>query len=163
GSRLARLIAGAGGEDVILVAETLTPSLVAAAPAQVVGIAAASDDEDTGASGQGHTSHAAILARGRGIPLVFVPSHVALAIAEGEMVVLDATASPSRLWVTPSDARIAAARAALAERERTREAEASRWTAPLSHLPKLGGAPFAVRVNIGSIHEGVPEGAEGIG
>jgi phosphotransferase system HPr (HPr) family protein len=162
-SRLAHVLARAAGEELILVAETLTPSLVAALPERVVGIVAGLAEENAGSSGGHHTSHAAILARGRGIPLVYALSHVVAAIAEGEMVVLDATAEPSRIWVMPSEARIASAREALAEQVRTRVAEEARWTAPLSQLLRLDGMPFAVRVNIGSIHEGVPKGAEGIG
>ena len=61
--------------DVVVVAEELTPSLVARLPPRVRGIVAV-DDSDV-ASGAVRTSHAAILARGRELPLALVPSHVA--------------------------------------------------------------------------------------
>jgi phosphoenolpyruvate-protein kinase (PTS system EI component) len=108
-------------------------------------------------------SHAAILARGRDIPLVFVASHVALAIADGETVVLDATTTPPRLWISPSEARVAEARAAKEEHARISLAGASQLQAPLGHLAVLEDAPFAVRVNVGSVHDAVPKGADGIG
>src|SRR5262249_4173876 len=71
GSRVARLLAGASAEDIVLVTDTVTPSLVAAIPERVVGIVARLAEEEARASSASHSSHAAILARGRGIPLVF--------------------------------------------------------------------------------------------
>ena len=162
--RLARTLGEAtAAGDVVLVVETLTPSVVAAAPEGVVGIIAATPDDGQGTPGRGYTSHAAILARGRDIPLMFVPSHVALAIAEGEMIVLDSMNAPPRLWVGPSEARIAEARAAQDELRRAANEAAAALLAPLSHLAARDGKPFAVRVNVGSLHDGVPKGAEGIG
>jgi phosphotransferase system HPr (HPr) family protein len=163
-TRLAlRLAREAAQGDVVLVVETLTPSLVAAAPDGVVGIIAAAGDDGAGPVGRGYLSHAAILARGRAIPLVFVASHVALAIGDGETIVLDATNAPPRLWVSPSEARLAEARSAKEEHERNSLAGASRLQAPLAHLAAFDDAPFAVRVNVGSVHDAVPRGAEGIG
>jgi phosphotransferase system HPr (HPr) family protein len=162
--RLARTLARAAGDgDIVLVVEALTPSVVAAAPEGVVGIVAAAGDDGQTSLGRGYTSHAAILARGRDIPLLFVPSHVALSIAEGELVVLDAMNAPPRLWVAPSEARIAEARAAKEELKRAANAAATRLLAPLAHLVTRDGTPFAVRVNVGSVHDAVPKGTEGIG
>jgi phosphoenolpyruvate-protein kinase (PTS system EI component) len=62
------LLEGRSG-DRVLVTEMLTPSVVASLPAGVVGIIAAA--EDAGQTGAGASSHAAILARGRDIPLAF--------------------------------------------------------------------------------------------
>jgi phosphoenolpyruvate-protein kinase (PTS system EI component) len=53
--------------DLILITEELTPSLIARLPKRVVGVIAASSEED-GARGL-YTSHAALLARGRGVSL----------------------------------------------------------------------------------------------
>ena len=56
--------------DLLLATESLTPSVVASLPAHVVGIVAAAETVETGTES---TSHAAILARARDIPLAFVP------------------------------------------------------------------------------------------
>jgi phosphoenolpyruvate-protein kinase (PTS system EI component) len=111
---------------------------------------AAPDDAGTGESDAGYASHAALLARGRGIPLLFVASHVAHAIREGDMIVLDTRPSPARLWASPSEARVAEARAALADDLHRRHEAELLAAAPLAHLPAHGGAPFAVRVNVGT-------------
>jgi phosphocarrier protein FPr len=155
-SRLTRLLAQTPDGEVILITEEVTPSLVAAVPERVVGIVAASDQP-------GDTSHAAILARGRGVPLVFVSPHVALSITDHDMIVLDASTPAPRLWLTPSAERIAEARAARAQHSRAASGDSSRPIASLSHLPRHDGAPFAVRVNVGSIYDGIPAGAHGIG
>ncbi|MEO6572571.1 MAG: HPr family phosphocarrier protein, partial [Polyangiaceae bacterium] len=69
--------------DLILITEELTPSLIARLPKRVVGVIAA--EEDDGGRGL-YTSHAALLARGRGLPLVFAPAHVALAITDEQVI-----------------------------------------------------------------------------
>jgi len=153
-SRLARILALAPDGDLVLVVETLTPSLVTAVPDRVVGIVASHDAENPRA---GYTSHAAILARGRGIPLLFVPPHVVFGVADGETVVLDATKPSPRLWVSPSEAKIAEARAeALSSRKRALEEE-ERARTSLSHLG------ISVRINVGSLHDHVPASADGVG
>ena len=157
-----RLAAGPPG-DVVLIVHELTPSLVAALPRRVTGIIAALDDAEAGAPGVGYASHAAILARGRGIPLLFVAPHVAEAVAEGELVVVDTRRSPPGLWISPSEARIADARVALADEVRRRREAESQAAAPLSHLPCRSGAPFAVRVNVGTVHDYIPASSDGVG
>ncbi len=142
-------------EDAVLVTDALTPSLVASLPPRVAGIVAGADDADT--RPVGFTSHAAILARGRGLPLTFVPPHVAAQISDGELVVVDTTTSPANVWASPSDVLVLYAR----ERRETRareHANASRLAlSPLTHLG------VAVRVNISSLEDPVPEAAEGVG
>jgi phosphotransferase system HPr (HPr) family protein len=135
--------------EIILVIEGITPSAVASAPEHVIGIIAATEEAT------GTTSHAAILARGRGLPLAYVPSHVAFAIEDGMRVVLDTTEVTARIWADPSDELIAEARARK-EQLRLEDERASRLA--VEPLPLV-----AVRVNIGSTRERVPEGAEGIG
>ncbi len=149
------LLEGRDG-DRVLVIESLTPSVVAALPARVVGIVAASDA--TGKRGGEYTSHAVILARGRGIALAFVPSSVVGAIADDATLVLDTTGSVASIWVAPDESVLAEAHRRHEEWvQRPAEEEAEVAHAPLAHLG------LEVHVNIGSIHERVPASAEGIG
>ncbi len=142
--------------DRILVTETLTPSVVASLPGRVVGIISAVPggmDE----RGGGHTSHAAILARGRVIPFVLVSREVIAAIANDDLVVLDAQASPASIWVAPTDAIVQSAHQRRKELTRVRGDEETLVTAPLTHLG------LEVHVNVGSLHEHIPTSAEGVG
>ena len=155
---LADAFAAHAGRDVVLVTEALAPSLVASLPPHVVGILVGFDPEPGNAGtprGTGYTSHAAILARGREIPLAFVPSHVVAAIGDGDLIVLDTTGEGARVWVAPSEALAESARA---RREAHARERASEPDAPIAHLRGV-----AVRTNIGTIHDEVPRGAEGIG
>ena len=154
----------ARGGDVVLVADHVTPSLVAELPPGVVGIMAGDEtpEREGGAGARPvprapgfFTSHAAILARGRGLPLVFAPALVIHAILEGEIVALDATAREAWVWFAPGAetvARLREKRKAL-ERAHAHAAEASARSRPA----------VPVRVNVGSICDIVPEGADGIG
>ncbi len=142
------LLAGDRHDDIILVTDDLPPSVVASLPARIVGIVASNE------SGYGHTSHAAILARGRDVPLAFVPSHVVAAIGHGESIVVDTTASSARVWNAPSATLVADARSRRAIRMASRDDDER---TSLAHLS------VAVRANIGSLHERVPRAAEGIG
>jgi len=147
------LLEGCDG-DRVLVTENLTPSVVASLPGRVVGIIAAACDDDRGG---GHTSHAAILARGRVIPFVFVPREVISAIANDELLVLDATVSPASVWVAPASSIVDGARARREEWTRARGDEETQVMAPLTHLG------LEIHVNIGSLYEHVPAAAEGVG
>jgi phosphotransferase system HPr (HPr) family protein len=146
--------ASALGDEVVLVAERLTPSLVARMPGHVRGIVAVDEDPEAGVV---RTSHAAILARGRELPLALVPSYVAMAITEGDLVVVDTTASPARVWVAPSGSLVEDARARQRERA-ARQAEVARVIAGVKET--LG---VAFLVNLGSVHDRVPEGVAGVG
>jgi phosphoenolpyruvate-protein kinase (PTS system EI component) len=148
------LLEGRDG-DRVLATTSLTPSVVAVLPVRVVGIVAASDG--TPQSGGEYASHAVILARGRGIPLAFVPADVVLAIADDDTVVLDTTGSVASLWVRPGESIIADAQRRHEEWLLGRAQEEAKVVAPLAHLG------LAVHVNIGSIHERPPASAEGIG
>jgi len=160
-SNLAERLAEGPPGDVVLVVHELTPSLVAALPRRVTGIVAGS--EDLAAAGGGYASHAAILARGRGIPLLFVAAHVAEAIGDGDIIVLDTRHAPPQLWTSPSETRVAEARLAVTEEWRQRRELESRAAAPLAHLLSPGGAPFAVRVNLSTVHDYVPVASDGVG
>jgi phosphocarrier protein FPr len=162
-STLAARLAGGPQGNVVLVAHELTPSLVAALPRRVVGIVAARGESEEGALLAGYASHAAILARGRGLPLLFVADHVAHAIVEGDTIVLDTRPSPPRLWTSPSEGRIAEAKTAFVDEwRRRRDAETSAQPS-LAHLPALGRVSVAVRANVGSIHDYVPLASDGVG
>jgi phosphotransferase system HPr (HPr) family protein len=145
------------GEEVIVVAEMLTPSLVARLPARVHGIVAVDEEPE---AGRVRTSHAAILARGRELPLAMVPSHVALGIVEGDLIVVDTTdphLQPARVWVAPSDALVVDARA----RRSRRKAGGAEVARLIAHV--AGALGVALLVNVGSLHDRVPEGVAGVG
>jgi phosphoenolpyruvate-protein kinase (PTS system EI component) len=148
------LLEGRDG-DRILVTGSLTPSVVASLPPQVVGIVAASDGPAT--SGGAHTSHAVILARGRSIPLAFVPPNVVLAIADDDAVVLDTTGAVASLWVRPGESTIADARHRQEQWLIERAQDEAHVAAPLTHLG------LEVHVNIGSVYERIPASTAGIG
>ena len=144
------------GDEVIVIAEMLTPSLVARLPPRVRGIVAVDEEPE---SGRVRTSHAAILARGRELPLALVPSHVAMAIVDGETVVVDTIgAGAARVWVAPSDALLEEARARRAQHKGANAAETARAIASVTSA--LG---IALMVNVGSLHDRVPEGVAGVG
>jgi multiphosphoryl transfer protein len=121
----------------------------------VVGIVAALDYEQPRVAGQ--TSHAAILARGRDIPLVLVPPQVVDGIADDDVVALDTTTRPARVEVEPDSWVVMSVRARRDAWVLTRAEEERKVTAPLAHLG------VAVYVNVGSLHERIPASAEGIG
>ena len=147
--RLLRALAGRDGE-VVLVAAELTPSVVAVLPDRVVAIVAVED------AGAGPMSHAAILARGRGLPLAYVASHVIDAIASGDVVVVDATATPARVWVSPTESLAAEARA-------RRDAQLTAAHDVATSAPPFGHLAIALRVNVSSLRDDVPRAADGIG
>jgi phosphoenolpyruvate-protein kinase (PTS system EI component) len=151
---VASLLEGREG-DRVLVTASLTPSVVASLPVRVVGIVAASDG--TAQSDGEYNSHAVILARGRGIPLAFVPPNVVLAIADDDTVVLDTLGSVASVWVAPSESIVAEAHRRHEEWTLGRAQEEAKVAAPLAHLG------LEVHVNIGSIYERLPASAEGIG
>lgn len=155
-AHLAKLAALA--EDAIVIAASLAPSLVAALPARVVGIVSGIGDEaHARAHGTGDTSHAAILARSRGIPLAFVADDVVGSVPEGDRVVLDTTTSPARVWVEPSERLLEDARA-------RRDAIASEARAAEERAAALAArSPVAVRVNLSRADERIPAAAAGVG
>ncbi|WP_394839303.1 HPr family phosphocarrier protein [Pendulispora rubella] len=143
----AELLAGEG--DRILVARVLTPSLLVGLPRSFRGIIAEGD------TGPGYTSHAAILARGRGLPLVFAPAHVVSAIRRDETIVIESTETSCQFWSSPSAEFLQGARARhdawLAQKRRDEE------------LARAIRSDTAVRANVGSLDERIPPSADGIG
>src|SRR5436190_9044220 len=97
------------GRDEILVADDLGPADVAELGESVRGLALA---------GGGATAHAAIVARGLGVPLVAALGPDVLALDAGELLIVDGTAGV--VTASPSRARADAAHAAVQRAERTR-------------------------------------------
>ncbi len=137
----------------VVAASDLTPSDVTQfADAQVAGLATAAGSQ---------TSHAAILARNLGIPLVMRLGPSLLAVAKGTEVILDGDAG--ELVVAPHPERREAARAAIADAEAAAEAARELAAAP-GQL--ADGTRVIVAANASSPAEArraVAEGAEGIG
>ncbi len=147
------LLEGSEG-DVVLITETLTPSVVASLPSRVVGIVASSGD-----SGEksGSTAHSVILAREREIALALVSTEDLSEIQKNDLVVVDTTEDAAVVSVGPGDE---VTQAALAKRHawnQARDAEAAEAAEPLRQLG------VSVLVNVGSVHDRVPASAEGIG
>jgi len=145
----------AGGPSVVVV-RSLTPTLVARLSPDVQGLVVVTLDTTAGIRAA-RGSHAVLLARGRGLPLAFVTVEVAESIARGKWVIVDASGVPARVWVDPDAARMREVSAHKARDESEHAVAAARATAPLRHLS------LAVRVNVSSLSEHIPEGAEGVG
>lgn len=160
GDRVLRHLLGAEATGVaappagaVVAASDLTPSDVTQfAEAEVAGLATAAGSQ---------TSHAAILARNLGIPLVMRLGPSLLAVAEGTEVILDGEAG--ELVVAPDPERREAAAAAIAADKAAAEA-ARQAAAEPGQL--ADGTRVVVAANASSPAEArraVAEGAEGIG
>jgi hypothetical protein len=140
--------------DLVLLAESVTPSLVAFLPRQVVAVVAAVDGPMAARRDLGPSSHAALLARGRGLPIAYVTRADFSSLAAGAWVIVDATEPAASLTVGPSERELEAAQ----ERMETAVDERQRGTCvPLEHLG------IALRVNVGSAHDEIPTCADGVG
>ncbi len=147
-------VVASGDAPRILVVESLPPSVVASLPACVVGIVSAIGEQEE-AHGVGSTSHAAILARSRGIPLAYVDGSVTACIAAGDRVVVDTLEVPARVWVDPSEKLLAEATA----RHRAFLEEQARRERALRRLE----LPVQIRVNVSRAGETWPDLARGVG
>jgi multiphosphoryl transfer protein len=149
GSACPPALAGPG----VLVAEDLTPGQTAALDRALVrGIATARGSA---------TSHAAILARGLGIPAVVGLGPAVLDAADGEPLVLDGDAGT--VLVDPSPDALAEAEARRGEQERTARERRADAAAPAT---TRDGRRIEVAANIGDVAEAaaaVGLGAEGVG
>ncbi|KUR72092.1 phosphoenolpyruvate--protein phosphotransferase [Novosphingobium sp. FSW06-99] len=112
-------------------------------------------------AGGGPTSHVAILAAAAGIPMLVAAGPDVLAATEGALAVLDAGAG--QIDLAPDAARIAAARAAIADQAARRAAQ----RAMAGALAQTAcGTRIEVFANCGSVedaHAAVAAGAEGCG
>jgi phosphocarrier protein FPr len=140
------------GPGILVVADLAPAEATALDSASVKGIASA-----FGAP----TSHASIIARALGIPAVVGTGPDLLAIADGQMVAMDASAG--LVYVDPPidvTTALESARAAFEADRRTARAAASR---PAS---TIDGEVIEVAANVGSVREvaaAVEEGADGVG
>jgi phosphoenolpyruvate-protein kinase (PTS system EI component) len=141
--------------DVVLVAEKLTPSIVASLPARVVGIVSgfvAGGQEESLS-----TAHSEILAREREIPLALVNGASLSAIKEADLLVVDAREDDAIVSIAPKGR---AAREAWVSRRAWLHARAEMDAEVAEPLRQLD---VGVLINVGSLRERVPASAEGIG
>ena len=155
GERL-RVDVDASAGPTILIASSLPPSLVASLPEGIVGIVSAQTDDEA-KHGTGNTSHAAIIARSRGIALAFVGSEVTEAIAGDETVILDTTESQARVWIDPSDKLLEQA----TQKRDARAADDADHAARAVVLAQT--VRTTIRVNVSRIEEALPLHARGVG
>ncbi len=140
-------------EPCILLATDLSPSDTANLDtARVLGLATAQG---------GPTSHTAILSRTLGLPALVAGGKELLAIPPGSEAIIDG--SSGRLYLSPSAADLASARAWIAEQQQIRERDAAQRAQPAQ-------TPDGHRIDIGAnvnLPEQVPlaleQGAEGVG
>jgi phosphocarrier protein FPr/phosphocarrier protein len=140
-------------ERAIVLADELLPSQFVALPRErIAGICV---------GGGGATSHVAILAAAKAIPMIVAAGPAILAVADGSTVVLDAEAG--LLLTAPSDTEIRAAEHTVAERR-------ARHTAALKDARVESRTADGVRIemfaNVGSVAEArdaIEQGAEGCG
>ena len=140
------------GRDEILVAEDLGPADVAELGDDVRGLALA---------GGGATAHAAIVARGLGVPLVAGLGPAVLEIDAGELLIVDGTTG--LVTASPPRERADAARAAVERAERTRARARSQRDLPAE---TTDGHRVTVLANVAGVAElelALEAGAEGIG
>jgi phosphoenolpyruvate-protein kinase (PTS system EI component) len=158
GRRAGRLAEGApaapadDATGVVLVADDLGPADVAELEGAVAAVALARG---------GPAAHAAVVARGLGIPMAVGLGDAVLAAEPGAIAAVDGGAGI--LALRPSSERLAAARAAQRARERARaDARAQR------DLPAVTRDGRAVRILVNAataaeLHAGLDAGAEGVG
>ncbi len=142
--------------DRVVLTELVTPTLMASLPKDVVGVIGVLDEPMTSRRDIGRNSHAAILARSRGLPLVYVSSGSMESIPNGSWLVVDASESDATVSVEPGEPSLANAR----ERQTQRVADRLRSDsvrAPLMHLS------VELRVNVASAHDDIPSAADGVG
>jgi phosphoenolpyruvate-protein kinase (PTS system EI component) len=158
GRRAARLAdpaaapVAAGGGDAVLVADDLGPADVAELDAGVQGVALA--------RGSG-TCHAAIVARSLGIPMVACLGDAVLALADGELVVVDGDAGS--VLPEPDADRLRHARGAAQRRAAARDRAGAQRGVPAQ---TLDGRRIAVLANVAGAAElklALDAGAEGVG
>ncbi len=137
-----RALTGAAGRRMtgagVLVADDLTPAETAGLDlAMVTGVVLAQGSP---------TSHAAILARSRGIPVVVAAGAEVLDLPEGTLVVLDGGRGELHLDPGPELVEDYRRRAAAAEQQRARQLEAAGRLAV-----SRDGTRFVVAANLGSV------------
>lgn len=138
--------------EAVLIARTLGPADVAEYAGLAVGIALA---------GGGVTSHAAIVARSLGLPMVVGLGDQVLNIGDGEDVVIDGHLGV--VFARPADSRVSTARA---EAERRRAARAVAIVRQSDPAQTTDGRRIRVLANastVAELEEAMRQGAEGVG
>ncbi len=141
-----------GGDDVILVAPDLGPADVIELDGDVRGIALAVG---------GVTGHAAIVARGLGLPMVVGLGADLLALAEGELCIIDA--DRSMVIASPGPDRVDTVREAIAA---AREARARAMAARALPTVTRDGRTVRVLANAATpteVRAALEAGADGVG
>ncbi|MDR3505856.1 MAG: phosphoenolpyruvate--protein phosphotransferase [Acidocella sp.] len=140
-------------EPCIIVAEDLSPSDTASLDMnRVIGLAM---------SQGGPTSHTAILARTLGLPAIVAGGAALEAAGSGAMAIVDGL--NGRIYVSPSEADIASARAWAAELQAQREAEMAKRAEPAT---TKDGVRLEVAANVNrpdQVKLALEEGAEAVG
>lgn len=157
GRRAALIAAGsvpaiADGRDFVLVADDVGPAEIAELDTGVQAVALA---------GGGATTHAAIVARSLGIPLVAELGDAVLALAPGAVIVVDG--GDGVVIAEPDAERIEHARTAAARRTRAREHAAEQRAVPAE---TRDGQRLTVLANVAGAAElrlALDAGAEGVG
>lgn len=143
-------------DDLVLVTDFVTPSLVASLPSHVRGVISGVEGPSTPRRDVGRTSHAAILARGRGLPIAYVSTEEVASIADTAWLVIEAHEEAARVWVEPDAEFLAEAR------RRRDESEQARLLKDASR-PSLDHLGVELRVNVASPADAIPASADGIG
>jgi multiphosphoryl transfer protein len=149
-ARAAGIIERAG--EAVLIASTLGPADVAEFAALARGIALAAG---------GVTSHAAIVARSLGLPMVVGLGDEVLDTSDGEDVVIDG--DHGILFATPAAARIATARADGERRRAARDQAIARRAEPAQTTDGRRIRVLANASTAAELEEALQQGAEGIG
>jgi phosphocarrier protein FPr len=144
---------GESPEPVLLVARELTPSQTASLdPQRIAGFCTVEG---------GATSHVAVLARSLAIPAVTGADEAILALAEGQLVILDADAG--RLYPTPSSTEVESAQKALKRLQGNLELA---WQDRFEPAITRDGHRLEVVANITGIEgaeKAIEAGGEGVG
>jgi phosphoenolpyruvate-protein kinase (PTS system EI component) len=114
--------------------------------------------------GGGASSHAAIIARGLGLPMLAGADPRVLAAASGQHAILDAAAG--ELIVDPAEPELAAARAATAADRATTAIPATTGAVENPEVRTADGEPVTLLCNVASAAEtrlGLSRGAAGVG
>lgn len=140
------------GGDGILVAATLGPADVAELAVHARGIALA---------GGGVTSHAAIVARSLGLPMIIGLGDLLLEVRDGEEVVVDA--DRGLLLRNPDPIRAASAHEHAAHARAAREVAIARRTEPAETRDGRRIRVLANASTVAELEEATRQGAEGVG
>lgn len=138
--------------EAVLVANTLGPADVAEFAALARGIALA---------GGGVTSHAAIVARSLGLPMVVGLGDDVLAVKDGEDVVVDG--DQGIVFASPASERIGAAAADAERRRMAREKAIATRAEPAQTMDGHRVRVLANASTAAEVEEALRQGAEGIG